>query len=151
MPGSIHSFLRGAGRDGSGRLLADVLAFDDTQIEAVHNFIQWLFPLPEASRAVLGAPVLGAAEAAEIRADQAARAGLTAALARMSRFYETTNAWLVPYDHNHLRITRILTAVKTLLGADEAAAFHALILARNEAAGGPVNRTSLSYWARALS
>jgi hypothetical protein len=151
MAGPLHSFLRGTGRDASGRLLADVLAFDDAQIEAVHDFIQWLFPLPEASRAVPGAPVLTAAEAAEIRADPAARAGLAAALARMSRFYESTNAWLVPYNHNHLRITRILTAVNTLLDPCEAATFHALILARNETAGRPVNRTSLGYWAQALS
>ncbi len=41
--GPIHAFLRGAGRDGRGRRLADVLAFDDARIEAVHDFIQWLF------------------------------------------------------------------------------------------------------------
>lgn len=33
-------------------------------IEAVHDFIQWCFPLREASRAVPGAPVLGADAAA---------------------------------------------------------------------------------------
>ena len=59
--GAIHDFLRGTGCDGRGRRLADVLAFDDARIEGVHDFIQWLFPLAEASRAVPGAPVLGAA------------------------------------------------------------------------------------------
>lgn len=150
MPGPIHAFLRGDGRDGRGRLLADVLAFDDARIEAVHDFIQWLFPLPEASRAVPGSPVLGDAEAAAIRADPQALAGLHAGLARMTRFYAETNGWLVPFDHNHLRITRIIAAVRSLLGREDAAAFHAAIVARNDTAGGPVNPDSPRHWDRAL-
>lgn len=149
MHGPIHDFLRGTGRDGRGRRLADVLAFDDARIEAVHDFIQWLFPLAEASRAVPGAPVLDAAEAA-IRGDPLAQAGLRAGLARMARFYADTDGWLTGHDHNHLRITRIITATRDLLGPAEAAAFHAGVVARNTAAGAPVNRESLRYWSAAL-
>lgn len=127
-----------------------MLAFDDARIEAVHDFIQWLFPLPEASRAVPGAPVLGAVEAAAIRADSQALAGLRAGLARMTRFYAETDGWLVGFDHNHLRITRIIAAVRSLLGREEAAAFHAAVTARNTAAGTPVNGDSLRHWGRAL-
>ncbi|MGH7213142.1 MAG: hypothetical protein ACREF1_16975, partial [Acetobacteraceae bacterium] len=91
MPGVIHEFLRGQGRDGRGRLLAEVLAFDDARIEQVHDFIQWVFPLSEPSRAVPGAPVLGAAEAVAIREDALARDGLRAGLGRMRRFYAETD------------------------------------------------------------
>ncbi len=150
MHGPIHDFLRGAGRDGRGRRLADVLAFDDARIEAVHDFIQWLFPLAEASRAVPGAPVLSAVEAAAIRGDPQAQAGFRAGLARMGRFYADTDGWLTGHDHNHLRITRIITATRDLLGLAEAAAFHAEVMARNTAAGAPVNRESLRYWSAAL-
>lgn len=148
--GAIHAFLRGTGRDGRGRLLADVLAFGDTRIEAVHDFIQWLFPLAEASRAVPGAPVLTPAEAAAIRDDPQACAGLQAGLERMARFYADTDGWLTGFDHNHLRITRIITATRDLLGPGQAAAFHAKVMARNAAAGAPVNRASLRYWDQAL-
>ena len=146
----IHAFLRGTGRDGRGRRLADVLAFDDARVEAVHDFIQWLFPLAEASRAVPGAPVLGAVEAAAIRGDPQAQAGFRAGLARMARFYAGTDGWLTGYDHNHSRITRIIAATRDLLGQAEAAAFHAEVMARNTAAGAPVNRESLRYWSAAL-
>ncbi|TNC15921.1 hypothetical protein FF100_01250 [Methylobacterium terricola] len=149
--GPIHAFLAGHGRDGRGRSLAEVLAFDDDRIEGVHDFIQWLFPLRDASRAVPGAPVLGAAEAEAIRADPTARAGLLAARDRMLRFYSATDGWLTAFDHNHLRITRILTALRDLAGLDEARAFHADILTLNEAAGSPVNPGSLEYWRRAVS
>ena len=150
MPESIRAFLRDEGPDGRGRRLADVLAFDDTGIEAVHDFIQWLFPLPEPSQAVPGSPVLGPQEAAAIRADPRARAGLRAALARMACFYAATDHWLVRADHNHRRITRIIAATRDLLGQEEAAAFHAAVLARDAAAGGVIDPVSLGYWARAL-
>ncbi len=150
MPGRIHAFLRGDGRDGRGRSLADVQHFDDQQIETVHDFIQWLFPLPEASRAVPGSPVLTASEAALIRTDPQARAGLEAALARMAQFYADTDGWLTGFDHNHLRITRIIAAVRDLLGPEQAARFHALVTARNAQAGSPVNPASLQHWQRAL-
>ncbi|AWN46317.1 hypothetical protein DK419_08330 [Methylobacterium terrae] len=148
--GPIHAFLAGRGRDGRGRGLADVLAFDDARIEGVHDFIQWLFPLAEASRAVPGAPVLGPAEAEAIRADPAARAGLLAARDRMQRFYAATDGWLTAFDHNHLRITRILTALRDLAGPEEARAFHDAVLRLNDAAGSPVNPGSLDYWRRAV-
>ncbi|WP_407528835.1 hypothetical protein [Methylobacterium oryzisoli] len=149
--GPIHAFLAGRGPDGRGRRLADILAFDDLHIEGVHDFIQWCFPLAEASRAVPGAPVLGPGEAAAIRADPAALAGLRAARDRMRRFYAETDGWLSPRDHNHLRITRILTALRDLAGPEEARAFLAFVVARDEAAGHPVNRESVAFWRRAAA
>ncbi|GJE16582.1 hypothetical protein [Methylobacterium marchantiae] len=148
--GPIHAFLAGTGRDGARRTLADVVAFDDARIEGVHDFVQWCFPLSEASRAVPGAPVLGSEEADAIRADPIAQEGLRSALARMTEFYTRTDGWLRAYDHNHLRITRILAATRRLLGPDEAAAFHAFVTKRNEDAGSPVNADSLRYWGSAL-
>ncbi len=150
MADAIYEFLRGAGRDGRGRLLAEVLGFDDGRIEGVHDFIQWVFPLREASRAVPGSPVLGAGEAALIRADPAARAGFAAGLARMARFYGETDGWLTGFDHNHLRITRIIAATREILGREEAGRFHRQVIARNAGAGAPVNPESLGHWERAL-
>lgn len=69
----------------------------------------------------------------------------------MTCFYARTNGWLTGFDHNHLRITRIIAAVRSLLGREEAAAFHAVITARNTAAGSPVNHDSLRHWSRAMS
>lgn len=145
----LHAFLAGSGTDGAGRTLAAVLAFDDLRIEAVHDFIQWCFPLGQASRAVPGAPVLTTAAADAIRADPAAREGLRAALARMRRFYEDTDRWLAAHDHNHLRITRILTATRDLLGDSETQDFHAFVTARNAQAGSPIDPASLQFWAGA--
>jgi len=148
--GPIHAFLTAHGRDGRGRTLATVLDFDDDRIESTHDFIQWLFPLRDASRAVPGSPVLGATEAEAIRRDRVAQAGLLAARIRMMRFYVQSTGWLTAFDHNHLRITRILTALRDLVGLEEARAFHEDILSLNQAAGSPVNPESLEYWRRAV-
>ena len=51
---SIATFLDKSGVDGHGRTHADVLALGDPELEARHDFIQWLFPLPEASAGCRG-------------------------------------------------------------------------------------------------
>ncbi|NEU11827.1 hypothetical protein G3T14_06745 [Methylobacterium sp. BTF04] len=148
--GRLHAFLAGTGHDGAGRTLRQILAFDDAQIEGIHDFVQWCFPLHSLSAAVPGTPVLTGIEAEAIRSDPAALSGLRAALGRMTRFYAETEGWLRAHDHNHLRITRILSAVRDLIGTGTATEFHAFVAARNRAAGAPVNEDSLRYWADAL-
>ena len=150
MTGRVHAFLRGDGRDGRGRTLAEVLAFDDAAIEGVHDFIQWLFPLMDASRAVPGSPVLDEAEAVAIRADRKALAGLREARDRMTLFYARTDRWLSDFDHNHLRITRIITALRNLLGPEDALEFYGRVTMLNAMAGFPVNAGSLGHWKQAL-
>ena len=62
-------FYRGNGPDSEGRTLAEILAWSDDELEAVHDYIQWLFPLPEPSMFNADAPVLTPAEIAAARAD----------------------------------------------------------------------------------
>jgi Opioid growth factor receptor (OGFr) conserved region len=147
--GPLHAFLAGAGHDGRGRWAADVLAFSDAELEQVHDYIQWLFPLPTRSSAQPDAPVLTEAESDAIQADRRATDTLAQAADRMLRFYQGTDAWLTAYDHNHLRITRILRSLGLLIGPDAARRFHRAVLDRHEAAGAPVNTDTLRFWAAA--
>ncbi|MBF9194974.1 opioid growth factor receptor-related protein [Microvirga terrestris] len=147
--GPLHAFLAGVGQDGRGRLAVDVLNFSDCDLEAVHDYIQWLFPLQSRSAAQPHSPILTLDEIAAIRADPRAVATLKAATERLLRFYRDTQWWLISHDHNHLRITRILHSLRLLVGPDEAIAFHKAILALHEAAGAPVNTRSLHFWAKA--
>lgn len=146
---AIVDFLEGRGVDARGRTLEQVLAFDDAALERHHDFIQWLFPLTEASAAVPGSPVLTAQGVTVLRASASAQASLRRAADRMARFYRDGDAWLVRFDHNHLRITRIIRSLRVLL--DDAAAndFRSVILDRVRDAGGPVDPTALRYWSEA--
>jgi hypothetical protein len=142
-------FLTGEGHDHRGRKLADVLALDDSALERSHDYIQWLFPLPEASRFNASAPVLRSEDIALIRSNDKAKANLLSARDRMLAFYSENDHWLVPFDHNHLRITRIIRCLVLCVGAEEAQGFHQRIMALVEAAARPVNEDSLRHWRNA--
>ena len=143
---TVLAFLEGEGADARGRTLFDVLAFDNLALERTHDFIQWLFPLMEASMAVPGSPVLTGAEAEAIRNSSMAQCALAAATDRMDLFYRATHDWLMPSDHNHLRITRIIRSLRLLCGDEQADAFRDAILARVAATRAPVSARSRGYW-----
>jgi hypothetical protein len=145
--GPLHAYLAGQGPDGRGRLATDVLSFSDEQLEEVHDYIQWLFPLKTRSAAQPGAPVLTQAEIDAIKADRQATETLQKATERMLTFYRDTKWWLTWQDHNHLRITRILHSLRLLVDPVAAQSFHRAILAMHDAAGTPINPRSLRYWA----
>ena len=73
--GAVHAYLAGGGRDGRGRTAEEVLALPDLDLERIHDWVQWLFPLPTRSAAVPGSPVLDPAEIATIIGDIATGAG----------------------------------------------------------------------------
>ena len=145
---SLPAFLEGA-PDTHGRTHAAILAWDDARLEATHNFVQWLFPLAEPSRAVAGSPVLTEADIDAIRASAPAQAALAAATARMLAFYTRTAGWLEPHDHNQLRITRIIRSLRQLAGDAAADAFRTAIVRQARIRGGRVNADTLAFWSRA--
>lgn len=149
MAGPIVAFLEGEGVDGRGRTIFDVLGMDDAALELTHDFIQWLFPLPEPSSAVPDAPVLTPADIEAIRNSIMAQCALAAATDRMEAFYRATHAWLQAHDHNHLRITRIIRSLRLLRGDGEADAFRDAVLSFVEATRAPVSARSRGYWATA--
>ena len=149
MAGTVLAFLEGEGVDGQGRTIFGVLGMDNAALEQTHDFIQWLFPLPEPSSAVPDAPVLTAAEIEAIRNSTMAQCAMAAATDRMEAFYRTTPAWLRAHDHNHLRITRIIRSLRRLRGDAEADAFRDAILSFVEATRAPVSARSLGYWTTA--
>lgn len=147
--GPVLAFLEGEGTDARGRTVFDILAMNDVALERTHDFIQWLFPLPEPSAAVPEAPVLTPQDIQAIRVSELAPIALAAATDRMTNFYRTTHDWLMPTDHNHRRITRIIRSLRLLSGDAAADAFRDAILARVEETRAPVSARSRGYWATA--
>jgi len=142
-PNPLIGFYRDDAQDDRGRTLAAIVAWPDDSLEDVHDFIQWLFPLPERSGANPAAPVLDRTTIETFHATAAMRDRLRRSFQRMLRFYGlqwNNNAverapnfaaraqnWLWPMNHNHLRLTRILRSLRLLgLEAESAALFRAL-------------------------
>ena len=116
----IVSFLEGKSPDHRGRILAMLLQQTDHQAETTHDYIQWLFPLNEPSRSVNGVPVLTELEIDEIRQISLAQANLAKSARWFLGFLERNDHWITNYNHNHLRITRVIKSLR-LLASDKAA------------------------------
>ena len=148
-------------------MLHEILEWTDLRLESVHNYIQWLFPLPEASPVNPSAPLLDAAAIREFHERCELGEAMRASFLRMLRFYgfewregavvraanfdERSREWLWPGNHNHLRITRILRCVRLVgLEAEAAAFFEALggVYAENR---GAISPETLRFWSRAAA
>jgi hypothetical protein len=70
------------------------------------------------------------ADIQRIRNDERAAENLRTAAERMWLFYNSTSHWLSSFDHNHLRITRIIKSLRLLLGDKDADAVRERILDR---------------------
>jgi opioid growth factor receptor-like protein len=139
----IVAFYRGHRPDARGRHLPTILAWPPRELENVHDYIQWLFPTVEPSAVNPGAPLLTDEVIAAFRSDEHLRHALVHALDVMLSFLglhrghvngmtriirapnweERRIVWLRPGNHNHLRITRMLTSLRALGCEAEAQAF----------------------------
>jgi hypothetical protein len=146
----LIAFHRGTGADSEGRLLEEILAWPDLKLEAVHDYIQWLFPLPEPSAFNPRAPLLDAETIATFRADPALAASLRRAFRRMREFYQSPH-WMEPGNHNLLRLTRILKSLRLLGLEDEAAELHAWLESLPPEARARIGARAYAFWREAAT
>lgn len=162
------------GRDSRGRTLSEILQFPNRQLEHHHDYIQWLFPLPEPSPYNWGAPKIDQTTAHAFRTRVELRNRLRESLVRMASFYgfevvlasagtqfsiqegsnfqRKSGFWIRSFDHNHLRITRIIRCLRVLgLEAEAEEFYRALVKAAAPKPGrnGGVNPRTLMFWKRA--
>ncbi|MET4632485.1 opioid growth factor receptor-related protein [Kaistia defluvii] len=168
---ALVSFHADVATDSRGRRIQEILDWDDDQLERVHDYIQWLFPLTERSAFNPGAPILTATDIAAFRQRPDLRASLHKAFLRLLAFYgfaETTGepdlsivrapdfprraqSWARPGNHNLLRISRILRAMTQLGLEREAQAFLAALEALNAEDPARFGVVTLRYWRNAVS
>jgi hypothetical protein len=82
----LVDFYRGEASDDQRRRLEDLWAWGDEQWEDVHDFIQWLFPLPEASGFNFYAPMLTDEDIATFRGDERLRVNVRRSFGRFLAF-----------------------------------------------------------------
>lgn len=158
----LTSFLAGERPDSAGRMIGDIWSKPETWLESRHDFIQWLFPLPEPSGANADAPLLTPADALRIGTSPDLRRALLTSVDTMMRLYGIGRVgdifkrgegfpgpyrdWLGPIDHNHLRFTRMLRCLALCGLGDIAQGLRQLLfdIAGMEALG--AWSTALRYW-----
>jgi len=83
----LIAFFEGTGGDFLGRKFSDILEWPDSELEVSHDYIQTLFPLPEASQMNWSATVIDRKVFDAFRARPELRGKLRTALTRMLSFY----------------------------------------------------------------
>ena len=143
----ILDFFRDKIKHPDGLTFEESLGMPDSEWETCHNYVQWLFPLPEPSLLHPNSPVATEEDFAEFRKDPQLQLRLIHAVDRYEQFLWDCQRWIRRHDHNHLRITRVIRCL-TLAGLPwKAEAFHDMVLGM--ASSGPVSIRSLGYWMEA--
>jgi hypothetical protein len=160
----LIDFYRGTGRDARGRALADIWAYSDDDLESVHDFIQWLFPLREPSAFNPRAPLLTDSEIAEFRSSPELHANLIrsfgvflaflgliykdGSVAKGPDFDSKSEVWRYP-NHNWLRITRVLTSTR-LLGLEAMSrSFFEFLKDMRDGGRSGITADTFRYWEQA--
>ena len=176
--------------DDRGRTLEQILSWSNFALEKSHNYIQYLFPIPERSPINPFAPPVTQEVFEAFRADtpegHGLRINLRRAFERMLAFYgfklvgldsslfltedqqQQAGAWKVrrsddyaarfpewvrPFDHNHMRITRIIRCLRLLGLEAEALAFYEALegLTISSDQYGKIGKKSFRFWRRAAT
>lgn len=151
---ALISFYLNEGADSRGRYFRDIVAWEDpNEWEKCHDFIQWVFPLPEASRFNPDAPLLDPDTLEVFRSSQGIQinAGKAYIFAQRFLWQQKETSWLKEGDHNHLRITRIIRFFN-LIGFEKAARHvYNNVVQLASTRPGVVSETTLDFWALALN
>lgn len=156
-------FLRGDGQNGEGYFLDQILGWSNEAWEADHAYIQWILPTVEPSSFNPDAPVLTPDEITIIRADPHIQGVLGVIYHRWLRFcglkhgdtgleFGTSEfpqgnpvVW-GRFNHNMLRMTRLLHSFNLLGKREYAEEFYAFLL-KNQTM---FTENTLGYWAEAM-
>ena len=84
---TLISFYNGSGTDSRGRRLEDILTWNANQLEASHDYIQILFPLPEESGVNWNAPIINKEVFDAFRTSEELREAMRRAFKKMAWFY----------------------------------------------------------------
>jgi Opioid growth factor receptor (OGFr) conserved region len=162
----LLDFYRGESTDTEGRFLKDIWAWNDSELEFVHDFIQWLFPLPEPSRFNHDAPLLTEEDIAAFKTDPLVQANLRKSSERILAFLGLAvddrgkvvegpnfaargrDVWTYP-NHNWLRITRIIRCLRLTGRQTEAAALFERLKVFFDSQRFPIPADTFRYWTEA--
>jgi hypothetical protein len=168
---ALIRYYRKHGADARGRTIDEVRSYSPREFDATHDFIQWLFPLPERSSAVPGSPVLTDTDVATFLGDPMLRRELVESLRCLTSFLGLTlieddgftvvrpgpefaarsGAWLAPENHNFRRISRAMRSLVVLGCRDYAEALFVCLDGLHHHHADAITDEVFGYWQRAIS
>ena len=169
MSRDIIGFYRGDERNQVGETIDDIFKMSMNELEKDHCYIQWLFPLPEKSKAVPTAPVLCEADIQDFKSDESLQMKMAKATMKMLSFYgltinggdeslivkgsnweERSKEWITPRNHNFLRLTRMIRSLKLCGMETWAKALHNRLCKIYEENSGTIGPLTKQFWDEAI-
>lgn len=160
---TVIKFLAGKEIDNDGRCLAHYLDFSPEDWEAKHDVIQWAFPNHVQSKFHPSSPVVEVGRVMkhpDIHQAQANMAtlffsylsSLSIDLGEDEEFFLTkpNPYWLESGNHNHLRITRVIIALRLFKMDIIAEKFGKFVLQLPAKYPYAINNTTVGFWHKAL-
>lgn len=152
--------------DHRGRFIHDIWSLDEFWLEHTHDYIQWLFPIPEQGRFNSFAPVLEHTDRLAFRGSDNLRERQRTSLDLMANFWGLSrndnefiphtnlsikrHTWLKPGGHNHLRITRIIRSLHLCGQESLAMAFQSTVIDIG-LRDGLVSERTIEFWRSATA
>ena len=142
-------FLLGKEPDFKGRMIDEIWDFTDIQIEGNHDFIQLIFPLNKKSQSSFHGYYLDSENLVnELKESTEIKENILKSSQWFLSFLKRNSHWKSRYDHNQLRITRVIESLRLLVSKEEAESFYfdviELIKHDNQ-----VNDRTLEFWKNA--
>ena len=145
---NFKKFLLGKEEDFKGRTIEDIWSFSDIQIEKNHDFIQLIFPLNKRSQNVLHGYYLDNEELInDLKENKQICENIMKSSSWFLSFLKRNHHWKSRYDHNQLRITRVIECLRLLVGDDEADNFYQSVVGLSLDCN--INKTTLEFWKNA--
>jgi hypothetical protein len=159
-------FYLGERPDSEGRMLQDMWAWEVEALECAHDYIQWWFPIAEKSMFNSNAPVLDETVIQAFHRHPQLRQNLRRSWMVMLQFYGlqfdravTRSAdysirkseWVQRFNHNYLRITRILKCLMTLGLESEARSFYECLREIYREEPDQIGGETFQYWTGAVA
>lgn len=154
----LIAFFRNECADTKGRMLYDILQFTPTQIEDIHDFIQWIFPTVEASRFNRDAPVIDDEFKKRFQEDEVAKCNYCKSCKLYLNYIGLDcidgNIHLIPDGnsicelpiHNTLRVTRVLNSLYQVGNTSCSLNVYKSILTEVNIRPNKISRMTLQYW-----
>lgn len=162
-------FYLGEQPDLAGRTIEEIWTWDFEQLECVHDFIQWLFPLTERSAFNSDAPIVTAEIIDAFQGEPRLRQNLVRSLQVMLAFYglqieengaivitrsenyaSRRSEWIERFNHNYRRITRILNCLMTFGCEQYARAFYDCLEQIYREERDQIGSETFRYWTKAV-
>ena len=142
---NFKNFLLAKESDFKGRMIQDIWKYSDEEIENNHDFIQILFPLNKKSQSVFHGYYLDTDDLVKsLKDDGHVKENIIKSSEWFLSFLKRHDYWKKGYNHNQLRITRVIECLRLICGDCEADIFYESI--KNLSKNANLNNKTIEFW-----